>query len=257
MKARKIGNGELDLREIRAKAVELGKRGNTRKPKKGDGLERAIEQRAAKRRDATERVVIEPLNFKVVNAKIRGTSLLVQNRFASRVIAGIAKVQGEGSVAKSRNKREPKDFEMLWREAAHVMKDGTYGIPATAFRSAMIRACDAAGYKMTKGKMSVFALADGYGAEDGAPLVKITKGKPEMLVSPVRNKGGSMDIRPRPKWDEGWEATVRIKFDADQFSVQDVFNLLSRAGEQVGVCAGRPFSSRSDGCGWGTFEVVE
>jgi ribosomal protein S17 len=41
----------------------------------------------------------------------------------------------------------------------------------------------------------------------------------------------------------------------DQFKVQDVANLLSRVGEQVGICEGRPDSKNSAGMGWGTFQV--
>jgi hypothetical protein len=32
-------------------------------------------------------------------------------------------------------------------------------------------------------------------------------------------------------------------------------NLLDRAGQQVGIGAGRPFSKKSVGQGWGTFSV--
>jgi hypothetical protein len=47
-----------------------------------------------------------------------------------------------------------------------------------------------------------------------------------------------------------------VRFDADQFTAQDVINLISRVGLQVGICEGRPDSKSSAGCGWGTFRVV-
>jgi hypothetical protein len=53
-----------------------------------------------------------------------------------------------------------------------------------------------------------------------------------------------------------WSATLRVKFDADQFTVTDVVNLLSRAGGQVGIGEGRPDSKESAGMGWGTFRIL-
>ena len=72
----------------------------------------------------------------------------------------------------------------------------------------------------------------------------------------VRNATGVCDIRIRPMWDE-WNAVVRIRFDADIFSLTDVTNLLMRVGEQVGLCEGRPDSKQSAGMGWGLFKIEE
>jgi hypothetical protein len=58
-------------------------------------------------------------------------------------------------------------------------------------------------------------------------------------------------------WEPGWEATVRIRFDADLFTITDVANLLRRAGLQVGVGEGRPDSKKSAGMGWGIFDISE
>ena len=56
-------------------------------------------------------------------------------------------------------------------------------------------------------------------------------------------------------WAAGWEATVRVKFDADLLTISDIANLLMRAGLQNGIHEGRPASKMSVGMGWGTFEV--
>jgi len=52
-----------------------------------------------------------------------------------------------------------------------------------------------------------------------------------------------------------WYAKVRIRFDEDQFTLQDITNLLSRVGLQVGLGEGRPDSKNSAGMGWGLFEI--
>jgi len=54
-----------------------------------------------------------------------------------------------------------------------------------------------------------------------------------------------------------WAAKLRVKYDQDQFSTQDIFNLISRVGAQVGIGAGRPDSKASAGMGFGTFEIVD
>ena len=71
--------------------------------------------------------------------------------------------------------------------------------------------------------------ADGFDREDGTPLVRIIGGDYRSVTHHVRNATGVVDIRSRPMWDE-WEADVRIRFDADQFSLTDITNLLSRVG---------------------------
>jgi hypothetical protein len=70
----------------------------------------------------------------------------------------------------------------------------------------------------------------------------------------VKLANGSTDILARPFFNP-WEAQPTLKWDADQFSAQDVMNLLARVGGQVGIGAGRPGSKNSTGMGWGTFDV--
>jgi hypothetical protein len=48
---------------------------------------------------------------------------------------------------------------------------------------------------------------------------------------------------------------LRIRFDMEQFSPDDVTNLLIRAGRQVGIGEGRPDSRDSNGLGYGLFDV--
>jgi hypothetical protein len=115
----------------------------------------------------------------------------------------------------------------------------------------MIDACRMAGFKMTHAKMSVFIVAD-FCDRKGKPLVALRGGDPEELVSGVRNATGVIDLRPRAMWRE-WSCIVPVQFNADQFALVDIVNLLSHAGIAVGIGEGRPFSRNSAGCGWGTF----
>ena len=203
---------------------------------------------------ATE-VQIKAPKFEYATFTIKGTAPYVQNKFSEKARQMIKNQQEAGSPARNKKKREPKNFQECYEKALHVSDDGWYGIPAPAFRNAMISACRTVGFKMTLAKLSVFVEADGFDADDATPLVKITKGKPEYFES-VMHIQQTIDIRPRPKWSPGWEAEVRIRYDADQFTVEDVTNLMVRVGKQVGIGEGRPDSKSSAGVCWGLFEVI-
>lgn len=201
-------------------------------------------------------VQIKPPKFEVAEFKIRGNAPYVQNKFSAKARNMIKETQEQGSTARSKRKKEAKNFQEAYEQALHKSEEGWYGIPAPAFRAAMISACRTVGFKMTLAKLSVFIEADGFDADDATPLVKITKGEPEYFETIMRIQQ-TIDLRPRPKWRPGWEAIVRVKFDADQFTIEDIANLMMRVGLQVGVGEGRPDSKMSTGMGWGTFEVIK
>lgn len=208
----------------------------------------------AKRAEVTE---VTPPNMEVIHATIRGTAPYVQNKFSKKARDEIAATQRAGSTAKKGKKHAARDFESDYEQAKHVSEEGWVGIPAPAFRSAMIDACRMVGFHMTKARMSVFVLHDSVDAIDGTPLVRIDGDClpfAEDLIMPVRNKSGVVDLRARPRWND-WSANLRLRYDADQFTSEDVCNLLLRAGVQCGVGEGRPFSKDSNGMGWGTFEI--
>ena len=200
-------------------------------------------------------LTIAPPNMETGRFLIRGTSPLVMNKFSHKAKLGMMETQRAGSTAKKDRKRTPKDFKAMCEDAKHISTQGWCGIPAPAFRNAMVSACKVVGFAMTRAKLSVFIEADGFDKDDGTPLVKITKGKPKQLDLPVRIAMGSTDIHSRPMWNPGWEALVRIRFDADQFTLEDVSNLLVRVGIQTGILEGRPDSKSSCGMGWGLFDV--
>jgi hypothetical protein len=201
-----------------------------------------------------EQVTIKAPKFDRAIFNLLGSAPYVQNRFSEKAINAMTETQKAGSQAKKGKKREPKDFDAAYEQAKHKSAEGWCGIPAGAFRAALISACRIVGFKMTLAKLSLFVEADGLDSVDGTPLVRI-QGTPIKVEHAVRLATGVMDIRPRPMWKE-WSCQLRIKWDADQFSLTDVSNLLMRVGMQVGIGEGRPDSRNSAGMGWGTFELA-
>jgi len=182
----------------------------------------------------------------------------VQNKFSNKAIADIKDKQLAGSQAVKGKKKTAKDFKKCYEDAQYKVKGPKWpggAIPCRQIKAAMVRACKLVGFAMTDSKICFWVESDGED-EDGTGLIRIAKGKPQYFEDDVRVQGGT-DIRPRPKWDTGWEARIRITYDADMFSLEDVSNLLMRAGMQVGIGEGRNSSRSCVGCGWGSFRVAE
>jgi hypothetical protein len=188
---------------------------------------------------------------------IEGTAPLVVHRFAHKAKqAMIDKVEEGTKPNKGKKVHEAADPDALYNAARYISREGWDGFNVAAVRCAMIRACSLVNFKMTIAKMGLFVEADGRDAQDPEyGLVRI-QGKPRKLESVVRvpSTGASMVVF-RPIYDE-WKAEIRVRFDRSLLSIADVANLLARAGEQVGLCEGRPSSSNSAGMGWGTFRIV-
>jgi hypothetical protein len=198
-------------------------------------------------------VVIAPPNFQTAIFHLEGTAPYVQHKFSSEQRRAMRAKQEQGSTAKKGKARAAKDFNEVYRQCMYLDPKGQHGMPAAAFRNAMISACRIVGFKMTHAKQCVFIEADTYD-EDGTALVFI-EGTPEPHESYARNQTGVIDIRLRPMW-KTWRAKLSVRFDADMFTTSDVANLLSRAGLQVGIGEGRPDSRESAGMGWGTFKLL-
>lgn len=198
-------------------------------------------------------VMISAPRIKTAVFKLTGKSPYMQARFSEKAMAKIKATQEAGSQSRGKKVRDARDFKADYEAAKHISTEGWIGIPAGAFRTAMIDVCRLVGFKMTQAKLSVFVDPDGFDKIDGTPLVKII-GEPEMHLGGVRNATGVLDLRARPMWRK-WSVELRVEYDEDQFSVDDVTNLLLRAGLQCGIGEGRPNSRASTGIGFGTFTI--
>jgi len=239
---------ELDDDGTGVDDMELGS--HLQDPKSAKDLKKAQE--------STKNVRIPRPNLQIAQFQIRGTAPYVQNKFSEKALNMMKAAQEAGSLAKKKGRvKEPKDFNAAYEAAMHRSVNGWHGIPAVAFYKAMVSSCRMVDFKMTVARLGLFVLPDGWSADphDKSGLIRITKGTPARFETLVRLQMSSTDIRVRPFWEPGWEATVKVRHDADIFSTEDVANLLLRAGMQVGVGEGRP-DSPSGGQGWGLFEIL-
>lgn len=201
-------------------------------------------------------VTIPAANFVRTTVRVRGTAPYVQLKFGEKVNTQMMQAMATPKAdKKGKQARPPRNFDEDFKQAQHIAVAGWNGIPSSGIRTAMVDACRTISLPMTRGKMAVFVIADGFDVEDGTPLTQLHSDRePERTAMHVRNDNGSADIRIRPMW-RNWWANITIEFDADMITTESVINLLDRAGRQVGVGEGRPFSKNSTGMGWGTFTV--
>ena len=205
---------------------------------------------------ASKSVAIKPPNFGRAEFVIKGVAPLVIHRFSSKTKQQMKEKMETGKAASSKKNREAKATDDLFNESRYVSREGWDGIHAGAFRNAMISACRLVGFKMTLAKMSIFIEADGWDkAEPQIPLVRI-HGEPVKQEDMARVETGQPYVTVRAAYHD-WSCKLRIRWDGDQFTIEDITNLLSRVGLQVGIGEGRPDSKNSAGMGWGLFEIGE
>lgn len=198
-------------------------------------------------------ISINPPNMQTAVFRIVGTAPLMTARFSKK--AELMSKMAEGSKGAKRA-RTARNYDNEAADAAYKADEGWYGVNASSFRNALISACRLVNFKMTLAKLSIFIEADGFDKVDGTPLVRILDdAEYEVNTMHTRNATGVVDVRARPMWRPGWKMDLRIRYDADQFRIGDVANLLSRVGQQVGICEGRPDSKSSAGLGFGLFRI--
>lgn len=203
----------------------------------------------------SQSVQISGPNIQTAQFTIEGTAPLVIKRFSAKAKQGMMDKMEAGSTAKKGKKRDAADFKAMFNEARYIAPEGWDGFNVASVRCALISACRLVGFKMTLAKLSVFVEADGRDKQEPEfGLIRIY-GKPRQLESIARVETGQAYVTIRACFDE-WKAKIRIRFDADQFTLTDISNLLARVGQQVGIGEGRPDSKNSTGMGWGTFNIV-
>lgn len=204
----------------------------------------------------TRTVTIQPPRFGYAEFQIRGTERLVIHRFTTKLKNQMRLKMETGKAASSRKNREAKDSDRTFNEARYISAEGWDGVHAAAFRNALIDAMRLVGLKMTLGKMSIFVEPDGYDeAEPQIPLIRIF-GKAERQDDPARVETGQPYVTIRAAYNK-WSAKVRIRWDQDQYTLDDITNLLARVGMQCGIGEGRPNSKNSYGMGWGLFVIEQ
>jgi hypothetical protein len=209
-------------------------------------------------KETKKKIAITAPNFQRAHFHIIGTSPLVVKRFSQKTKQGFwdDRFGPKDKTIRKKKKVTTETPEELFDQARYRLKKGLQdGIHAASVRNAMIRACSLVGLTMVQARMTIFAEADGVDyLEPQIPLIRILQ-KPKLQSDIVRIGPKKVpDISIRPAYHD-WAMDIRLSWDADQFTLQDVINLMLRVGLQVGLCEGRPSSPNSGGMGWGLFRI--
>ena len=139
---------------------------------------------------------------------------------------------------------------------AYHLKNGGYGIPGVAFRSAIVTASTA--FKPGRGRGTLKgAIAHIQVEPEIVPLETpdgdLIKTYTVDTRRAVIQKAGI--LRSRPRFDE-WAATIEIIYDPELIGEEQIIAVLADAGNRIGVGDYRPDPSKGKTGGWfGRFRV--
>lgn len=190
-------------------------------------------------------VKLERIERKIVEIPISGVSPLIPHKWSEKALRLMREAQS-GTTTKA--KREPKIPEDEAEAALYRLADGRPGMPATAFKAALVGAVRLfQGITMVQAKSAVFVLGEG-----PDQLVPIT-GEMTLREDTPRNANGNADLRYRYAFYP-WEATLQVEYLAALIDESSAVALLDAAGDG-GVGDWRPSAPKSHTGTFGRFRV--
>lgn len=143
---------------------------------------------------------------------------------------------------KAKGAKEAKDPRKDFEDSLYPLEDGSgYGFPVLAFKAAAVDACshvDGITKVEARGAFHVMAGPDN--------LVKIEGSPPTPREDMVRIAMGTADIRYRGEFKQ-WSTKIRIRFNANVLSLEQIVNLFNVAGFAIGVGEHRPEKNGQSG----------
>jgi hypothetical protein len=187
---------------------------------------------------------IDRIGAETLEVPIRGTSPLVVHRFSEK-----AKREMLDNAQGKKTPRAPKDPQAEYEAAFYHLKDGGYGFPALAFKSATVGGARFYGKQITMTALKQFVFFSGEPGEDGHYYVPIT-GEPKMREDVVRVGRGGTDLRYRPEFSE-WTTVLTVTYVSSMLTRNSLLSLIDAGGMGVGVGEWRP---ERDG-DFGTYQI--
>lgn len=186
---------------------------------------------------AEQIVELKRLNIQRIALKLVGTSPLIMHKWSDKAKREMLdKQMKKAKVAKSA--KDPQaDFEAsMYRDS-----EGNPCFPSVAFKAAAVDAAVAMDMKKTNLRQSFHVEGE---------MVTI-EGEPSLREDMVRVGMGTADIRHRAEFKQ-WSCTLRIAFNANLISAEQLINLFENAGFGIGIGEWRP---QRDGS-FGMFRVA-
>lgn len=198
-------------------------------------------------------LIIPKPDVQVAKVKIVGTAPLIVHAWSEKARKMIQDKQAK----KAKGPKEARDPKADYEASFYVAEEGWYGVPACAFKAALVGAArQVDGMSMVMAKRSFFVLGDGPSKDGGHDLTRIRHPvPPRMRTDMVRLESGVADVRYRPEFPQ-WSAELTIRFNAGIMSAEQLLNLVALAGAWEGCCEWRPSAPNSATGSYGTWELA-
>ena len=176
----------------------------------------------------TEQLVeIKPINIKRAEITLVGDTPLLVHAWADKSRREMLEKQ----MKKAKTAKTAKDPQADYMGAFYRLENGTPAFPTIAFKQSAV----SAGGRFSDG-LKMTELRGSFYIED--ELVAI-EGEPNMREDMVRIAMGTADIRYRPEFKK-WKVVLKMKYNADAISLEQLVNIFNLAGFGVGVGEWRP-----------------
>lgn len=195
--------------------------------------------------NASDVIELRRLEDAVLTVPIYGLSPVIPHKWAEK---SKMMMPGHPSGDAVKGKKGLRNPEEEAEACVYRLPDGRPGIPATAFKAAIVGACRFFDKpSMVECKLLVFV--EGEGPDQLVPI----DGNPVLREDTPRNSSGTADLRYRFMFTD-WSATLKIRFVPSSLSAGSVVTLVDAAG-RGGVCDWRPSAPKSSTGTFGTFRV--
>jgi hypothetical protein len=185
---------------------------------------------------------LKPIRKEQITLRITGISPLIQHRWGNKA----KEMMRQKHAGKKTRTRDIRDPEAEGREAMYLTDDGKPGVPGMAIKRAIIAAAHKdIGIEKTLVKKSIFLVCN-----DSKKVIPMDCDDPVIVEDPVIVGVGSADLRYRPYFHR-WSVDLTFVTDSELLQLNDLLNLIDRAGFGVGIGEWRP----ETGGEYGRFEV--
>ena len=182
-----------------------------------------------------------------VDISIEGVTPVIPHKWSEKAKA---MMPGHPQRDSLKSKKEVRDPEEEAEACVYRLEDGRPGIPAVAFKAAMVGACRFfSAPSMVEAKLLLFVV--GEGPDQLVPI----EGEPVLREDTTRLPNGNADLRYRYAF-HNWKATIRVRFVPQLLSENSIAALVDAAG-RVGVGDWRPSAPKSYTGTFGTWHIVE
>lgn len=174
---------------------------------------------------------LKEIAIKKVKFTITGKTPMIQHQWSEKA----QREMREKHAGKKTKVREARNPEKEFQDACYLTDEGEFGFPLMAFKNSLITAAHKdIGIEKTLVRKALFMVC-----KDSGLIAKMECNEPIMREDTVRVGAGSADLRYRPEF-RNWSAEITVELDAALLTLEDLANLINRAGFGVGIGEWRP-----------------